>query len=595
MTELVRLIVFLVATTYLPGRALSRLGGSVHPALQTAYGLSVSLLVCVLPPLASVWSLAVVALGSGVALFVPRSRINLTPSGYIWAHLLPGMILGCVVLSLGPWRDVTVTRHGEDGFVYRTGRAVGNRSAGPRAVLAEGALVRSRTERAGDPFVSGLALQRVDPRRSYWSHAERFSGVSPYVLIGHVEPTLVLLGVLMAMLVVSPRASWRGGILLFGGGFGFAFALMPAVRSWPFRIWAYLSESTGLADLLTDPTLPLLLFLILAAVATTNRRLIALSVLALVVCEPMMVLPAMLAAIVFAWRTQLGIVVKFVLLALAVAGVALSHPAPLAPMLRALEYSRLDALSTIVADPFASVTHTLRTAVSFGVFLLGSLGVRAFVLTRIFNAASSRDDTTERRLACTIVALGLCGVLDVGPDKAWSLSLLLAWLPVAVALGNETRAMSQARKLVALAVCAAVVFPASVNYMMHYHHSDVERVPVADVELAGALRLRSRATDPVLHRPNRQTLSAATHLSGRPAVLCYYGRTGNYDEEELDTRAADVRRFFETDDAVIARAVVDKYQVRWLFVDKRRPLNVAAPPWLSRIADGETWILYEVN
>lgn len=595
--ELVRLTAFLVATTYLPGRALAPAN---HRVIQTAYGLSLSLIVCALPIYAAGWVMPVVALGSIAVLVLFRARVKVASHGKSpvqLVQLLPGIIAALACLSLGPWGDVSLSSDSDAGLGlnYRTGHAVGNRSAGPRPVLPDAALVHARGERAGDPFVSGHTLPRLDPRRTYWSLAERFSGVSPYVLIGDVEPALVLLGVLFAMLVASPRASWRSGVLFFGSGFGFVFALVPAIRSWPFRIWTYLSESTGLADLLIDPVVALLLFLIVAAVASTGRVGAVLSGVAIVLCEPGMALPIVLAALVFAWRARFGLVIKLALFSVAVAGIAFSHPAPLAPMLRALEYARLDALATVVADPFAGASNTLRTVMSFAVFLVVSLGIRAFVLPKILEDASSRDDTTDRRLACCIVALGFCSVIGVGTDRAWSLGLLLMWMPVAGALADKTHGIALGRKLAWFAMCAVFVFPASINYLLHYRQSTVEKVLASDDELAQALRFRSRATDPVLHRPNRRSLSAASHLSFRPAVLCYYGRMGAYDDAELDTRSEDVRRFFETTDEAIARAVVDKYGVRWVIVEKRRPVHFEPPPWLERTTDSETWILYEVN
>lgn len=56
-----------------------------------------------------------------------------------------------------------------------------------------------------------------------------------------------------------------------------------------------------------------------------------------------------------------------------------------------------------------------------------------------------------------------------------------------------------------------------------------------------------------------------------------------------------MRRFFETADEAAGRAIVEEYDVRWVIVEKRRPLRFAMPRWLVETAESETSILYEVN
>ena len=72
--ELVRLALFVTATTYLPGRALRR---SVHPAAQTALGLSLSLIACALPASFATWALAIIAVAIGL---FPVGRQEVSPA-----------------------------------------------------------------------------------------------------------------------------------------------------------------------------------------------------------------------------------------------------------------------------------------------------------------------------------------------------------------------------------------------------------------------------------------------------------------------------------------------------------------------------------
>jgi hypothetical protein len=147
----------------------------------------------------------------------------------------------------------------------------------------------------------------------------------------------------------------------------------------------------------------------------------------------------------------------------------------------------------------------------------------------------------------------------------------------------------------ALASSAILVYPVSINYVLHYRSSEVKHLAASDVMLALALRERSLARDPVLHRPNRSTLSLASHVSFRPAVLCYYGSSGSYDARDIAERSDAVRRFFETTDEASARESARRYGARFVIVEKKRPLRFSRPRWLQRIAESENSILYEVK
>jgi hypothetical protein len=447
----------------------------------------------------------------------------------------------------------------------------------------------------GDPFVSGHPLPVIDPRRTYWSLAERFSGASPYFLVGKAEPALLLLGVLWAGLFALPRASWLFGVLLFGSGFSFLFALVPAIRSWQFRIWPYLSESTDLPDLLVEPTTPLLLFLTIAVATSRTRALVVLPGIAMLACEPGMALPLALALLLFSWRARVRVATKIPLLALVLMGMALSQPTPLAPLLRALEYSRLDYLTEAVSHPLAGAGKALQTATSAVAFLVVSLGLRTFALPRIFRDLTTPDGADNRGVACLVLALLFCGFMGLGAGSAWSLGLLLSWAPLAAVIDESVRALRRVRRLLALASSAILVYPASINYVLHYRNSKVERLTSSEVELALTIRERSLAADPVLHRPNRSTLSIASHVSFRPAVLCYYGRSGSYDPGDLADRSDVVRRFYETTEEASAKDAVRRYGARWVIVEKKRPLRFTEPRWLQKVAESENSILYEVK
>ena len=265
-------------------------------------------------------------------------------------------------------------------------------------------------------------------------------------------------------------------------------------------------------------------------------------------------------------------------------------------MLRALDYARLGTMRDIVIDALSggSLENVLRTLLYVPVFIVLSLGIRAAVLPALLRRLS-RGATWEAwgaSLAMSFLGLGL--VIDV--PEYWSLGLLLIWLFVAQRLGEVLKKLPTGRGALLLSLAALLAFPSSVNFLLHYHRSLVEMTKASDVNLARRLASRSAPGDPVLHRPNRGRLSLASHIAVRPAVLCYFGRGSGYaDEALLEERSSDVRAFFATGDAEQARAIVNEYGLRWVLVEKARPLGFPLPPWLALVDESETYHLYEAQ
>lgn len=593
--EWIRLAVFFVATTYLPGRALATfLHESCPPAGQVATGLALSLILCALPASAVPWVLPALTLASAAVLWFRRVAKTDRDEKSSWtslAFLFPGVVLALLALAVGPFRDVSFSNDG--ALLYRTDVSVGGRSAGVYPVLSESALLVSCAEGGGDPFVSGEPLLRLDPRRSYLGLAWRFSGVPPYVLVGKVVPAVLLLCTVFSAEGLFPdrrRARGLFAVFLFGSGLSFLPALLPVIRSWPFRVWVHLSESTGFVSLLTDPGVPLLLFLSLRC------RFPLLMVAAILLCETALALPLLLAAGFYSLRAPLGFGWKLSILTATSAAIAFSESTPFAPLLRAVEYSRLDHLMEVVSHPFGSPGNFVQTLATLSLFLVVSLGIGILGLFQIVRVVASRDGLAKRGLYCWTLALVLSGLMEWGGSRrTWSVGLLLLAVAAADFLDDALRRRSRSRQLVILSVSILVSLPGSFDYLRHYHRAPTKRFSASDNALGKELRDRSRAGDPVLHRPNRSAPSIASHVSFRPSVLCYYGRSGSHDAAELEMRSRDLRFFFDATDVDAARTIVEKYGVRFVVVERDRPLSFGEPTWLRWSGESENLKLYEVN
>jgi hypothetical protein len=405
-------------------------------------------------------------------------------------------------------------------------------------------------------------------------------------------PGLLLLGLLAALPSLfpdRPLAAALAGVLFFGSGLGFLAALLPLVRSWPYRIWLFLTDSTGLAALATDPVVLLALFLAVAGLR--EKRASLLVGLALALVEPWLVLPLALA-LLFVWRRGSG--ASLALGALGALVVSLVAGRPFAPLVRALDYARLEHLAALVEAPTASLESAFRTLLLAAAFVPLCLGARSLGLAELLRGLRGETAETLRPLYGLAAALALAGFLGLGPERVWSLGLVLLWLPLAVAASRALGRASRRRRAVYAFVGAALVFPASFDYLRHYALSPFELLPAADVALGRELAEMSSPGDPVLHRPNRSQLSLASHVSFRPSVLCYYGRRGSYEPIELEARSRDVRRFFETADAAAAREILTRYDVALVVVERRRPLRFEAA-WLERVSDGENLVAYAVH
>lgn len=612
ITHWVLLALFLFATTYLPGRALTALPERWRPPrsalLQSACGLGSSLILCIFPRPLVGGLLAALALAGIVGCWLARHR-NGSPlhegNARHWALAVPGVVLAALALTVGPWGDAWSS---EGDLLYRTGARVGTRSAGPSGVLPEVAQIDSRRTRSGDPFVSGLPLPAFDPRRTYLGLSQSFSGLDPFTLHGKVFPTLGILVAISTGVGLLRHTGTLAPILfggfLFGSGLSWLAGALPLFRSWSFRIWPHLTESTGLPDLLSAGATPLLLFLLLASVSCLRPEEFssplwagALAAVA-AVSEPRF-LPALAAGALFfgtrARWTRRATIASLTLFAVSLLLLPVSFQ-PLQPMLRALDYARLGTMRDIVIDALSggSLENVLRTLLYVPVFIVLSLGIRAAVLPALLRRLS-RGATWEAwgaSLAMSFLGLGL--VIDV--PEYWSLGLLLIWLFVAQRLGEVLKKLPTGRGALLLSLAALLAFPSSVNFLLHYHRSLVEMTKASDVNLARRLASRSAPGDPVLHRPNRGRLSLASHIAVRPAVLCYFGRGSGYaDEALLEERSSDVRAFFATGDAEQARAIVNEYGLRWVLVEKARPLGFPLPPWLALVDESETYHLYEAQ
>jgi len=607
------LTLFVAATTWLPGRALSLLPREWRPPrsalLESACGLGLSLAICSFSPAWAGSLLGGLVAASGIAWWLGRHRSRASSLDGL-AGGLAGAVIAMVVLSVGPWGDVSWSSDGE--LSYRTGGRVGERSAGPSGVLTEAALVESRRHAAssGDPFVSGFPLPTLDARRNYLSLARSFSGWAPFGLFGKVFPTLWIGASIWAGAILlrsfGRLAPLLFGSFLFGSGLSWLAAAIPLVQSWRFRIWLYLTGSTGLPALLEANGTSLLLFLLLASVAclcpdadgSPSPRAAAWLAASVALCEPDL-LPAIAAAgcLYFASKKSLAP-------ALALAGAGLSvlltlRPlafSPLQPLVRALDYARLETMREIVLDALSGgdPEDVLRTALYVPAFVVLSLGVRAAMIPGLFRSFLRPDLPSElwgAALSVSLLALGL--IFDAA--KYWSLALLLLWLFVARWLAARIEPLPVARKAFALGLAAVLAFPSSVDFFRHYRSSPRERTAASDIELGRRLAALAAPGEPVLHRPNRGRLSLASHVAVRPAVLCYFGRSDAFASTDLSERSEDIRIFFATANTAEAMSILARYRVRWILVERDRPLGFLAPERMALVDESENHLLYELR
>ena len=226
------------------------------------------------------------------------------------------------------------------------------------------------------------------------------------------------------------------------------------------------------------------------------------------------------------------------------------------------------------------------------------MGLRSYGVARLVTRLGGADES-QRWVAASIASLLLLALLVGGEGSAgalyWSLSLLLLWIPTAEWMGLTLGGKKLHIRVGLVVLFVLLSFPATINYMNHYRKAPVRRLHADDVQLAASLQARAEPGNVVLYNPNRGRIAPSLHLAHLPGVLCYFGRTGTYSREMFEERAQDVLRALRTKAAREAYAIIIKHEVRWLLVEKRRPLPFGVPVWLEQAGEGEAYILYRVS
>jgi hypothetical protein len=111
------------------------------------------------------------------------------------------------------------------------------------------------------------------------------------------------------------------------------------------------------------------------------------------------------------------------------------------------------------------------------------------------------------------------------------------------------------------------------------------RWSAAELEASLALRELSDVDAVVLHPVNREQPSPASHIAGRATVLTYWqGYPFSFaPAHEVERRAADIAAFFSTEDPSLARSILRKYGVTWVYAPATHPIQARVAEVLAEV------------
>lgn len=245
------------------------------------------------------------------------------------------------------------------------------------------------------------------------------------------------------------------------------------------------------------------------------------------------------------------------------------------------------------------VWTTLQTLAALAFYLFMVMGVRIVAVPFCLAVVAGGRDDSVRRFVCLFFLLGwippLVLVVSVSAmnNSFWftNQSLFLGALLVALALAELS-----SKSLRRVALLTTLLFGLVPTWRdLAFRGSQAQaRWPKGELEAALYFREHSDLDSVLLHPVNRETPSPASHIAGRSSVLTYWqGYPFSFaPRKEVEQRAADIGEFYRTRDPSIARAILNKYSVTWVYAPEARSLRFPANEILEEVFRNDEATLY---
>jgi hypothetical protein len=573
-----------------------------------------------------------------VLFLVGARRPNwLRPAPMNWSRTSVAGVLVVVLLVLGSlsqtsYRSVEPGEDGGLGYTHSVDFAnvkLGGSDAFFHAGVTS-AIARS-PGRSTNPYLIGAPLTYHAGMDRLSSAFARELRISPIDLAARFLPTLFVL-VLSALVYQLARAlgltSFYGlvaVVLTFASDGRLLLYLLPVKAEWPARYWlGYFTAYPATTFYWTNPLLPALVVFVagLLVLGTCGSGLRG----------------RLLAGVLFGttalFKVFLALHVAAVLSLLLVARYLRSRGTELIPvagiagaiMLGAAvgnslygesEVSfRFEFLGPVKAsfrgaglEPLADAIDGVRDApgllvtvqavASFVFYLAMLLGVRLVAVPSSLRTAFGGSDQPVRSFIALFFLLGLVPALVLSirvsglNNSFWftNQSLFMGALPVASTLAGVGR--SNHRHL-AVAIALVISLVPTWRDLRFRGRQPQARWSAAELEASLALRELSDAEAVVLHPINREAPSPASHIAGRATVLTYWqGYPFSFaPAEEVEQRAADIAAFYRTEDPSLARSILSKYGVTWVYAPAAFPARVQLGDFMEEAFVNDEVILY---
>ena len=631
---------------YLPGAIVLRLFGwglsserSLSLALCAGIPFGLGLYWLLAPALPRFGYLALSILALVVVVWRRRELLRSSlPRAGSWTLVGALAICGLTIWSLSQTAYRGGRRTGDGGLsylhaqVYRDTKVGGSDALFHAAVT--GALARSPSGEP-NPFVSGEPLAYHYGMDLLAAMFTRELGIHPLDLAARLFPTFFLL-LLCALVYGTSRALGLGAgmsllatLLLFGADFSILLYLFPIHPEWPLKYWlAIFTSYPATSFFWVNPHLPALVVftggaLALATTAESAKGRLLASILlgATALFKVYLAFHVGLALVAAAaWcflRTRDRVLVAVTVVAgLVMLGVALGHGfyggsqvemrfefLPLA--LRSFRAAGLkplaDALQAARWQPGPSTLVPALGALFFYIVMV--LGVRAAAIPR--GLSWIRDPRPDRAR----VFLAFFFLLGLIPPLFWVVaasglnstyfffnqSLFVGGIVLADTIGAVPRL--RWRALAGAAVLVLALTP-TLRDIAFWGNLPDARWPATELEAALYLRSASQAEEVVLHPVFPDTPSPASHIGGLPTVLTYWqGYPYSFASvAEVEQRLRDVNDFFRTRDPLVARGILERYGVTWVYSLKdQRPILFSPEGLLNKAYENEAVVLYRAH
>ena len=488
--------------------------------------------------------------------------------------------------------------------------------------------------RSTNPYLVGAPLAYHDGMDRLSSAFARELGISPVDLAARFLPTLFLL-VLSALVYQLARAlgltssyGLLAMVLMFASDGRLLLYLLPVRAEWDARYWlGYFSSYPATTFYWSNPLLPALVVLVAGLlVLRSGDSGLRGRMLAGVLFGATAFFKVFLALHVAAVLSLL-VVVRFLrsrdrrlIQPVGVAGAIMLATALgnslygtsevvfrfhfLAPVMASFRGAGLEPLADVIdglrqaPGPFV----VLQAGASFAFYLAMLLGARLPAVPSSLRTAFEGSGEPVGSFIALFFLLGLVPPLFLsirvsGLDNSFwftNQSLFLGAVLVAATIAAIGRA---SRRRLAVMIALLVSLVPTWRDVRFRGRQPQARWSAAELEASYVLRQLSAADDVVLHPVNREAPSPASHIAGRTTVLTYWqGYPFSFaPAEEVERRAADIASLFATEDPTLARSILSKYGVAWVYAPARLPIGAGAGEILEEVFVNDAIALYRTR